>query len=116
MILLSQEIALSVLVAMSIPTGYMIGITVQDEIETLSKKLFVTKIFNFPLIIAEIIVISTVLGALNLFYFLTGGILIVINIVLSTLYSAEKSDLQRILAYTVSFLIPTLIIGAIIII
>jgi hypothetical protein len=47
MILLMQDIEFSVLIAFSIILGYIIGVITQEELEEISKKLYITKIFNY---------------------------------------------------------------------
>ncbi len=116
MILLIQEIELSVLIAVSVIAGYIIGITAQEEVEELSKKLFITKIFYYPFIAAEIIILAASLKFITSYYFILVGIFIIANLILAMFYSAEKADLQRMLTYTVVLLISNLILGAVIII
>ncbi len=116
MVSLIQLIEFSIVVSLSILAGYFIGITTQEEIEKKLRKFPIDKIFSYPLIAAEVLVILILLKFAVDYYFLAGNVLIIINIVLSSIYSAKKMDLQRILAYTIMFLIANLIIGTIIII
>ena len=116
MISLLHETGLTAIVAVAIIAGYLIGIAAREELENGLKKIRIETIFSYPLIIAEVIILSVVLYSFNSYYFLTGGVLTLINIVLSAVYTARKSDLQRTINYAVLFLIPSLIIGAIIII
>jgi|ADHF01.1.fsa_nt_gi hypothetical protein len=116
MILLMQDIEFSVLIAFSIILGYIIGVITQEELEEISKKLYITKIFNYFFIVAEIIILAIILKFTVTYYFLIGGIFVIANLSLSMFYSAEKADLQIAIKYMVALLVSNLIIGAIIII
>ena len=116
MILLLQEIELNVVISAAIFIGYLIGISTQEEIENAAKKMMVGKIFSYPIIIAEIIIVSLALYKYSNYYIAVSSVIMLFNICFSALYNAEKSDLQRTLSYIISFLVPSLIIGTIIII
>ena len=74
------------------------------------------KIFSYPLIVAEIVIVSVFLYKYSNYYVAVSSVIMLFNLCFSTLYNAEKSDLQRTLGYTIAFLVPSLIIGTIIII
>ncbi len=116
MILLLQEIELNVVISAAIFIGYLIGISTQEEIENAAKKMMAGKIFSYPIIIAEIIIVSLALYKYSNYYIAVSSVIMLFNICFSALYNAEKSDLQRTLSYIISFLVPSLIIGTIIII
>jgi hypothetical protein len=116
MVLLLQETGLSVIVSIAIILGYFIGVSTQEEIEGLAKKVKAEKIFSYPLIIAEFAVISLVLYLYGSYYFIVSAVVMLFNLSFSALYNAEKSDLQRTVGYVVTFLIPSLIIGTAIVI
>ena len=116
MVLLLQEIGLNVIISAAIVIGYLIGISTQEEIEGIAKKMKAEKIFSYPLIIAEIIIVSLTLYRYSNYYIIVSSVIMLLNLCFSALYNAEKSDLQRTLNYIISFLVPSLIIGAVIII
>ncbi len=116
MILILQEIELNVIVSIAIILGYFIGISTQEEIETLAKKVRAEKIFSYPLMIVEFVVISLVLYFYGSYYFIISAVIMLFNLCFSALYNAEKSDLQRTFGYIVTFLVPSLIIGTAILI
>ncbi len=116
MVLLLQEIGLNVIISAAIVIGYLIGISTQEEIEGIAKKMKAEKIFSYPLIIAEIIIVSLTLYRYSNYYIIVSSVIMLLNLCFSALYNAEKSDLQRTLNYIISFLVPSLIIGTIIII
>ena len=116
MVLIMQETELSVLISLSAVAGYFIGIATQEEIEKTAKKLFISSIFSYPFMLAEIVLLAVSLKSFTDYYFLTGGVFLITNLILSTFYSAEKSDLQRILLNSVILLISNLILGTFIII
>ncbi|MCL4375995.1 hypothetical protein M1558_00695 [Candidatus Parvarchaeota archaeon] len=116
MVLLLQETGLNVIISAAIVIGYIIGISTQEEIERIAKKMKAEKIFSYPLIIAEIIIVSLALYRYSSYYIAVSSIVMLFNLCFSALYNAEKSDLQRTLSYIITFLVPSLIIGTIIII
>lgn len=116
MVLILQEIGLNVIISAAIVIGYLIGMSTEEEIEHSAKKIMAEKIFSYPLIIAEVTIISFVLYAQARYYFTISSAVMLFNLIFSTLYNAEKSDLQRTLSYTIIFLIPSLIIETAIII
>ncbi len=116
MVLLTQETGLYVIIALAMVIGYFIGVSTQEEIENLAKKLVAEKIFSYPSIIIEIAAISLVLYLYSGYYFAVSAIIMLFNLCFSALYNAEKSDLQRTISYVITFLVPSLIIGTIIII
>lgn len=116
MVLLAQETGLYVIIALAIVIGYLIGISTQEEIENVAKRIKAEKIFSYPLIITEIAVISLLLYLHSVYYFAVSAVIMLFNLCFSMLYNAEKSDLQRTISYLISFLVPSLIIGTLIII
>ena len=116
MVLLLQETGLNVIISAAIFIGYLIGISTQDEIENTAKKMKAEKIFSYPLIIAEIVIVSLALYRYSDYYIAVSSVIMLFNLCFSALYNAEKSDLQRTLSYIMAFLVPSLIIGAVIII
>ena len=116
MTLLLQETGLNVIISVAIVAGYLIGISTQEEIERTAKKMKAEKIFSYPLIIAEIAIVSLVLYLAGSYYITVSAVIMLFNLCFSALYNAEKSDLQRTLSYVITFLVPSLIIEAAIII
>lgn len=116
MVLLLQEIGLNVLVSAALIAGYLISIATQEEIEKAARSARIEKIFGYAFITAETLAISYVLGYHSGQYFQTGGVILLVNMVFSALYNAEKSDLQRTIGYMTVYLVLSLIIGTAIII
>ena len=116
MVLILQETGLNVIIAFAIFIGYLIGVATQEELEGMAKKIRSERIFSYPLIIIEILVVSLFLYLYSGYYFTVSAVIMLFNLCFSALYNAEKSDLQRTLGYIVAFLVPSLIIGTAIII
>jgi hypothetical protein len=116
MVLLLQETGLNVIISFAIVVGYFIGISTQEEIERTAKRMMSDKIFSYPLIIIEIAAVSLALYKYSNYYIIISSVIMLFNLCFSALYNAEKSDLQITLAYAITFLVPSLIIGTLVII
>ena len=103
MVLLLQETGLNVIISVAIVIGYLIGISTQEEIERIAKKIKAEKIFSYPLIIAEIVIVSLALYKYSNYYITVSSVIMLFNLCFSALYNAEKSDLQRTLGYIITF-------------
>ncbi len=100
---------LMLLVFVSFPIGYFIGVFTESEIEKTAEKIRIDRIFAFYTIIAEVAVVLMLFSINSVFYALIIAVMIVINIVLSAMHSAVKSDMVKIVGYAVLFTVATLV-------
>ncbi|MCL5101342.1 MAG: hypothetical protein M1348_01890 [Candidatus Parvarchaeota archaeon] len=103
------------LVSMSLPAGYLIGVYTESEIEGLSERLQVTRFFNIFFIVIEAAALLLSLNFGSEVYMITGAVMIILNICLSAFYTSVKADLIRMVEYALIFIILSISISSILI-
>ena len=92
----------------SLIVGYLLGLYTEEEIETTADRIKIDKIFGYPFIVSEAVIIGILyyLGHLD---FTLSGIIALFNMFSAAMYTAKKSDLPKIVNCCLLLLIISLV-------
>lgn len=109
MLALETNTLLILFVFIAMIAGYFIGVLTESEIEKIAGKLRIDKVFSPYTIVAEIAILLALFSTNDTAYYVSISVIMIINLILSAMHSASKSDLVKVVGYAVLFTVPLLV-------
>ncbi|MCL5009416.1 MAG: hypothetical protein M1433_00310 [Candidatus Parvarchaeota archaeon] len=104
-----ENTLLMLLVSLSFPTGYLIGVFTDSEIEAFAEKLHIDRVLTIYFVAIEVLVLLTLLYLGSSVYIVMVAAIIVANLIFSALHAAARTDMTKIVMYGMVTFFATII-------